>query len=159
MRNPFSVTHLSVEQLLAQWRWLCPLPVTLVARNAFGDLFLKDEGGRIHWLDVAVGKMQQVAESEAEFRHCADDPIKREEWFTETDERDVRSRGLSPNENQCIAFTIPLVFEQSASGNKPYVAELVETVSFLGDLHRQMQDVPNGGKVQLVVGPSPESPK
>ena len=31
----FGVDHLDVERLLAEWRWLCSKPTTLIARNAF----------------------------------------------------------------------------------------------------------------------------
>ena len=52
----FDVAHLSVERLLENWRWLCPEPVILHARNAFGDLFLQKESGRVFKLDVSVGR-------------------------------------------------------------------------------------------------------
>jgi hypothetical protein len=31
----FGVDHLDVERLLAEWRWLCSKPTTLIARNGF----------------------------------------------------------------------------------------------------------------------------
>jgi hypothetical protein len=38
--------------LLAEWRWLCPKPVRLVAHNLFADLFLADESRKIVGVDV-----------------------------------------------------------------------------------------------------------
>lgn len=67
--------------LLVEWRWLCKQPMTLVARNAFGDLFLRDKSGRIDWLDVAVGKLTRIADSEKQFRELARSRDKQEEWF------------------------------------------------------------------------------
>src|SRR5438046_279873 len=58
--------------------------MSLVARDAFGDLFLRDESGQVHHLDVAVGKLQKIAESEAQFRELAVD--KRDEWFAHSEE-------------------------------------------------------------------------
>ena len=55
--------------------------MTLVARNAFGDLFLRDESGEIFRLDVAVGKLAIIADSEDQFRKLAATHEKREEWF------------------------------------------------------------------------------
>jgi hypothetical protein len=37
-----------------------------------------------------------------------------------------------------------------------YVADLDEYVSFMGDLHQQISDVPNGGKVRIKIQPKPE---
>jgi len=58
MENWFGVDHLDVERLLARWRWLCSKPMALIARNAYADLFLRDESGEIYELDVAVGKLE-----------------------------------------------------------------------------------------------------
>jgi hypothetical protein len=156
MANWFGVDHLDVERLLVKWRWLCSKPMTLVARSAYADLFLRDESGEIYQLDVAVGKLAKVAESEAQFHELASSPEKRNEWFAEVDEQAAAARGLKPNATQCIGFSVPLVFAQGGSANNtPYVVDLYEHVSFLGDLHQQISDVPDGGKVRLVIAPKP----
>ena len=149
MGDWFDVGHLEVERLLKEWRWLCPQAVALVARNAFGDLYLRDEEGRVSKLDVAIGQMQRVAESEKEFRELGFTAEKREEWFAESDWRAAQHQGLKPGKDQCIAFKIPIVLAESGKPNQAYVADLYELVSFLGDLHRQMKDLPEGAKVRL----------
>jgi len=155
MTDWFGVDHLDVERLLAEWRWLCPNPMSLVARNAFGDLFLRDQAGQIHRLDVGIGKLLKVADSEAQFRELA--TSKREEWFAESDEVAAAVKGLKPNLTQCVGFSVPLVFRSgSTSPNKPYVADLYEHIAFLGDINQQIAKVPNGAKVQLVIGEKPK---
>jgi hypothetical protein len=149
MERYFIVDHLDVARLLSDWRWLCPQPLTLVARSAFGDLFLGDEAGKIFKLDIAIGKLTEVAKSETEFRKLAGTKEKREEWFAESDELAAMERGLKPNQNQCIAFKIPIVFAQGGGPNNAYVGSLYEQLSFLGDLNRQLSQVPDGSKVQL----------
>ena len=63
-------------------------------------------------------------------------------------------RGLKPNAEQCIGFKVPVVFAESATTpNNAYVADLYEQVSFLGDLHRQLAESPDGAKIQLKVTP------
>ena len=148
----FQIQHLDINQLLAEWRWLCPKPLKLVARNAFADLFLADESGKVMRLDVAVGKLELVADSNAQFRELAKNPENREQWFTETDQHVFAAKGLIPNETQCIAFDIPLVFaDTTGRSRKPYIANIYEQVSFLGDINQQIKDVPDGGKVTLKV--------
>jgi hypothetical protein len=51
-----------------------------------------------------------------------------------------------------------LLAESRGVPENPYVDDLYEHVSFLGDLHRQIADVPNGGKVRLKVGEPPSGP-
>ncbi|MGA3090221.1 MAG: hypothetical protein ABSD75_16535 [Terriglobales bacterium] len=156
MQNWFSVDQLDVERLLGEWRWLCSKPMTLIARNAYAGLFLGDESGEIYQLDVAVGKLAKVADSEAQFHELTATPEKRNEWFAEVDEQASAARGLKPNATQCIGFSVPLAFaEGGSSNNTPYIVDLYEHVSFLGDLHRQIPGFPDGGKVRLVIAPKP----
>ena len=53
---------LDSERLLCYWRWLCPQSLAVIQRNAFGDLFLRDEVGRVHMLDVGLGDFSLIAE-------------------------------------------------------------------------------------------------
>ncbi len=147
----FAVEHLDVERLLVEWRWLCPKQMTLVARNVFGDLFLRDESGQVFRLDVAVGKLTEAAKSEAQFRELAETLEKREEWFKEADQEAAARRGLDPSATQCIGFSVPLVFAESGSPDTAYVVDLYEHVSFLGDLNQQISNLPDGAKVRLRV--------
>jgi hypothetical protein len=151
MENYFLVDHLDVDRLLSEWRWLCPQPMALVARSAFGDLFLRDEAGKIFKLDIAIGQMKEVAKSETEFRDLAPTKEKREQWFAESDELAAIERGLKPSQDQCVAFKTPIMFAGAGTPNNAYVGSLYEQVSFLGDLNRQLSQLPDGSKVQFRV--------
>ena len=107
MKDYFLVEHLSLERLLKEWRWLCPQTVVLVARSVFGDLYLRDEFRKILKLDVAIGQIKEVAESETEFRKLASTKEKREEWFAESDELAASRQGLKPDES-ALASRLPL---------------------------------------------------
>lgn len=63
--------------------------MTLLARSAFGDLFLRDESEEVFRLDVAVGRLTKVANSEPEFRELAGRREKQGEWFREAAEQSV----------------------------------------------------------------------
>jgi len=155
----FDTEHLDANRLLEQWRWLCTEPVTLIARNGFGDLFLRTIEGKVLRLDVGDGTLAEVAESELSFKDSVKHSAKRELWFAEHQLEAFAARGLKPNDLQCIGFKTPVVFAESANvPNNAYVADLYEQVSFLGDLHRQIADVPNGGKIRLKVGQPPVDP-
>jgi hypothetical protein len=149
MESYFLVGHLDVDRLLSEWRWLCPQSLALVARSAFGDLFLRDEAGKIFKLDIAIGQLNEVARSEIEFRDLACTKEKREQWFAESDERAAMGRGLNPNQDQCVAFKTPIIFAEAGAPNNTYVGSLYEQVSFLGDLNRQISQLPDGSKVQF----------
>jgi hypothetical protein len=126
-----------------------------VARNAFADLFLRNASGQVYCLDVAVGKLTKVADSEREFRELATTPEKEEEWFAAGDEKAALIKGLAPDTTQCIGFSVPLVFAEGGSPDTPYIADLYEHVSFLGDLNSLIAELPEGSKVRLVISPKP----
>ena len=156
MGQVFDVDQLDVSRLLEQWRWLCGESVTLVARNGFGDMFLRTNERKILWLNVGGGTLTEIAESELGFEHSLAESAKRELWFAEQQLAAFAERGLKPNDLQCVGFKTPVVFAESRNvPDNAYVADLYEHVSFLGDLHRQIADVPNGGNVRLKVGHPP----
>jgi len=126
--------------------------MSLVARDAFGNLFLRDEAGQIHRLDVAIGKLSRLTDSEAQFRELAS--AKGVQCFAERDEGAAAAKGLTPDDTQCIGFGVPLVFRENTP-DAAYIADLYDHVSFLGDLNRQIADLPDGAQVRLVIGPKP----
>lgn len=156
MGQDFDISQLDASRLLEQWRWLCSESVTLLARNGFGDLFLRTVEGKVIWLNVGSGTVSDVADSESTFRDLLNDPAKRELWLAEQSLETLAERGLRPNEFQCIGFSVPVVFAESANvSNNGYIADLYEQVSFLGNLHRQIANLPNGAKVRLKVDQPP----
>ena len=132
MPDWFAVHHLDVERLLVDWHWLCKEPMALVARNAFGDLFLRGESGDVHQLDVAIGKLTKVAASEQEFRELALTSERQEEWFAVTDEKAAIARGLESSETQCIGFSVSLFLPKAALLIQPTLLTSMNTSLSLG---------------------------
>jgi hypothetical protein len=154
----FSTEHLDPSRLLEQWRWLCAESVTLIARNGFGDLFLRTTEGKVLCLNVGDGTLAEAAQSESSFQDSLQHSAKRELWFAEQQLEAFAQDGLQPNDVQCIAFKLPVVFAESADApHNAYIADLYEHVSFLGDLHRQIANTPDGAKVRVKIAqPSTE---
>jgi len=71
---------------MQEWRLLYPDPVTLLARSAFGDLFLRKESGQVVKLNVSIGQITEIAGSEEEFRRLAGTEEWLQEWFAKADE-------------------------------------------------------------------------
>jgi len=100
-----------------------------------------------------IGKLSRVADSEVQFRELAATPEKREQWFAEADEQAAGVRGLTPSATQCIGFSVPHVIRQDGTASTPYLVDVYDHVSFLGDLNRQISDLPDGAEVRLVIAP------
>ena len=141
-----------LEGLLHEWKWMVQGEFDLLAVNPFGDLFLKAADGTVHQLDITGGTISSVAQTEIEFRGAAED--RRGEWFLERLAEQARQKGCSPGKGQCVGYKIPPIFKESANApDNAYVADLYEFVSFMGDLHHQIGNVPDGGQVRLKIQP------
>ncbi|HWA95283.1 MAG TPA: hypothetical protein VG844_11840 [Terracidiphilus sp.] len=156
MNSRWNIYSLDVERLLKDWRWLCPQPLKLVDRNAFGDLFLVDEAGEVFLLDVGRGSFSPIATSIDEFNKQICNLATRVGWFEEEAASQAAQRGLVPGPTQCIGFPTPAVFAEGGNLNTAYIADIYDHLGFLGDIHRQIADLPDGSKVQLVVRHSSE---
>jgi len=153
MEKWFEVAGLETERLLAEWRWLCPSRLSLVARNVFGELFLQDETGSVFWLNTTTGKLNRISNSHSEFLELAETAEKQREWFVEKEAMNYAQLGLVPGSTQCIGFGVPAVFAEGGTPATAYIADIYEHVSFLGDLHRQIATLPDGSKVRHRVNP------
>jgi hypothetical protein len=120
---------------------------------------LRDETDRVWRLDVGAGQLLQVAESAERFRALSGTSEKEEAWFEADAQKKFAAMGLNPGREQCIAFKIPVVFAESRNmPDNAHVGDLYDCVSALGAIHRQIADLPDGGKVRLVVGREPGNP-
>ena len=154
----FDIDGISAEGLLAEWKWLVKGSFSLLAVNAFGDLFLLSAEGMIYRLDITGGEISKIADSEGDFRKHAAEPAKQKEWFLVDAENKAAQRGYIPKKGECVGSKIPWVFKESASmPDNLCVIALSQYVSFIGDVLVQMQDVPNGGKVRLRIEPGPNN--
>jgi hypothetical protein len=149
---------LDSERLLGDWRWLCPQALTVIDKNAFGDLFLTDEGGIVHMLNVGSGEFTPIAESVSAFWALAKTPEKQESWFAQDATAAAAKRGLIPGSLQCIGFSTPVVFAESKGLDCAYIADIYDHVGFLGDVHRQIAALPDGAEVRLVAKQQNQNP-
>jgi hypothetical protein len=150
----FDIEGISAERLLREWKWLVSGEFSLLALNAFGDLFLKDGEGTVHRLDVVAGRIAAITNSEEEFRNAANEPSKQQEWFLVGDAEKAKQKGYSPGKGQCVGGKIPWVFRESAGVvDNLCVIDLYQYVSFMGDVHHQMRGVADGDKVRIKIVP------
>jgi hypothetical protein len=110
----FEVDGISWERVLSEWKWLGAGEFRLLAVSAFGDLFLQDVHGGVHWLDVAGGKFSTIANSTKKFREAGTELSNKEEWFLEERAKEAERKGYSPGKGPCVGSKIPWVFKESA---------------------------------------------
>jgi len=99
---------LPFDTLLADWRWLMSPDFTPVLLTAFGDLFLRDKSGWIHFLDLMSGEFKPVAESQEEFEMLCEDRERRRNWFIGFLLTEIRKLRGDLEVGQCYSCKIPL---------------------------------------------------
>ena len=128
------------------WKWLFDSDqFTLLEVSPFGDLFMRDTTGAFCLLDVNMGELQYArteGTNPALLFHIAFDGVIAAGYI---------KAGLLPVDGECFGYKQQLVAGGSLESHNVYIATLSEYVSFMGDFHREIRDVPDGATVVLKV--------
>ena len=94
-------------EMLGCWEWLIGRDKHPLVMTKFGDWFLADPEGRVHWLDLLGGTCTQVADSVAAFEQLMVLPDQLDNWFMLPWCYRLHDEGMIPGEDQCFGFKIP----------------------------------------------------
>jgi hypothetical protein len=143
------------SEYLDSWRWMVGGDATLVAASLSGDLFFHDRtihehDGRVHWIDTGVGSVECVADDVARFRHKIRTYEFCREYLLENIVADeLRIHGKLPPD-RCFGYRKLPVFGGDYSGDNRVPMRAAEHFAFTGDVHRQIDGLPDGATVELV---------
>jgi hypothetical protein len=141
---------LPFDSLLSDWRWLVPPQFTPVLMTAFGDLFLRDQSGRIHFLDLMSGELKQVAESQEEFERLCEDKAQRRSWFIGFVLAEVRKVRGELAAGECYSCKTPLSLGGLLDADNFERTDLQVHYSILGQLHQQTRHLPSGTNLDSI---------
>ena len=148
---------LPFEEMLSDWRWLVPSDFTPVLMTAFGDLFLRDKSGRVHFLDLMSGEFKPVADSPEEFDRLCDDRERRRSWFVGFLFTEVHKLLGDLSAGQCYSCKKPLSLGGQLEPDNFERTDLQVHYSILGQLHQQTRHLPAGTKINKIkIEPSHE---
>ncbi|HEV2455911.1 MAG TPA: T6SS immunity protein Tdi1 domain-containing protein [Verrucomicrobiae bacterium] len=134
--------------LLEDWRWLIGDSMRLLLVSAIGDMFLANQTGEVFWLDSGAGQLQRIASNHEEFQQLRQQPQNADHWFMARLVGDLISGGTRLAPGQCYSYNVPpsLGGQMTASNFKP--ADLSVHFSILGQIQRQIKDLPPGTKIK-----------
>jgi len=147
MRANISIEGLSSQELLEDWAWLLQKPFTIIAMNNFADMFLRDEDGEIHFLELAVGEVTKVAGSAAEFQRLTANKNNQSKWFMLGLLTELERAGMTLENGQCFGFTKAPILGGAIEPSNIEIAPLGVYVSLMGQICQQVQKLPAGTKV------------
>lgn len=118
-----------------------------------GGVFLQTPDGNVVWLDTGNGLVEQAAQSREEFeKACRSSFELVAEWFLPPLVERLHVVGKIPNAGQCYGFNIlPVFAEGKYNTDNMLVLPVREQVVGMAEIHRQLQDFPDGSQVRIDV--------
>ena len=139
----------AIDELKQAWSWLLPEHYQPILFTALGDMFFQVPSGDVHWLNTGTGEVTQVAANLSEFeRHLETDLAV--DWLLPDLIEQLVAAGKVLQPGQCYGFTILPIFREGTytiDNLRPMSAK--EHFVITGGLHKAIQDVPDGAKVQF----------
>lgn len=131
------------------WRWLIPESHRPLFATALGDLFLTDPDGRVLWLDMGDGELQQVAADVAEFKRMAADPDNNSLWFGAVLVDELREAGKVLKPGECYSYwQLPMLSGEYEPANFT-IYPVVHHFRVWGPIHEQLRDLPDGATIEF----------
>jgi hypothetical protein len=143
--------NLDWPRLLSGWALLVPPEVEVWLMNRFGDLFLVLPDGTVHMLDVANGRLDELAGSRDEFCRKVDEDGNANLWFMIPLADQLVEAGMTLTAGRCYFFLTPPILGGEYSVGNTRVVPIEELFGVYGSYHEQLRDLPDGAKVVLKV--------
>lgn len=137
-------------KLLAEWVPPLPPEFTVWMVNRFGDLIVLLEDGSLHYMDFSVNELRRIADSQDDFCIRIDQGDNADEWLMIPAVDACVAAGMQLEANQCYSFKIPAVLGGKYEIENIAPLDMEVNYSFLADIHRQIKDLPDGTKINLV---------
>jgi hypothetical protein len=135
---------LEPERLLTAWEWGVTPGMRPVLVSLFGDVFLQDERGRVHWINTVEGQIAKVAGNGDSFKEALRDRKQRALWLMPELVLQLRKRGIKLGPGQCYAFRTPPFLGGAVVVENIGAADLYAHLRETGRLAAQVAERPPG---------------
>lgn len=143
--------HIDTKRLLESWDWLIGNDKKPILVSSIGDLFLVDNDGKYHWLNVGAGIIEKVAENETEFKEKLNNTEISEEWFLIELVAELKRNGLELTERKLYGYkTLPILGGKYEPENFE-LTDIEVHFELSGKIHKQIKDLPNGTNVEIKI--------
>jgi hypothetical protein len=141
---------INIDEILEDWRWLIPEHHTLLLVSALGDLFLLANNQSVFWLDTGSALLTKVSDSIDEFNDLVHNVDNVNEWFCPELIAGLKAQGITLGNQQCYSYKRPLTLDGTMDPANFEPADISVHFSVLGQLQKQVRDLPSGTKVKSV---------
>lgn len=141
---------IQLSALLSEWRWLVDARYRPLFVTALGDMFLERDDGRVFRLATGSAELLLVAASPEELQRLLEDSQQREAWLDPALMAAlIRQYGALPP-GQCFSSRVPPALGGSRAPDNFEPASLLVHFGLLGQIYRQVKDLPPGTPISSV---------
>ena len=140
-----------LEKISDAWGWKDVRPRALIMQNAFGNIIFTDEGGQYWGICPEELSCIVVASNDEEFAtlQCTDEFLK--DWAMQALVDQVRSTLGLPTAERCFCLKVPATLGGAYALDNVGTIDRAELIAFSGDLAKQIDGLPNGTRIELIV--------
>lgn len=142
--------------LLADWEWAMESLMLPVLVTAMGDVFAQSDSGEVCFIDVVGGEVIPVCDSSEAFEEALDDDEFIDEFFYPERVQELIAAGLKLGGRLVYSHKLPLVVGGEDEATNFETTDAVVHVSVHGQIHRQVQDLPDGAPIDEIEIVPPE---
>ncbi|WP_119314547.1 T6SS immunity protein Tdi1 domain-containing protein [Calidithermus terrae] len=146
-----------IETVTNAWGWTGLQPDQVVGENDFGNLLIKDINGRYWRLCPEDLYCKIVANNRAEFDELLQDEEFMSDWLMTglVEQAEERIGPLRPGHKYCLK--VPGVLGGEFAGANLAVVPIHELISLSGRIAEEIDGLPDGAQVELIVDPRPNN--
>ena len=140
-----------LDTIRTAWGFTGLVPRTILEVNAFGNILIEDERGSIWRISPELLSCEPIASSPEEVNSLLASPDFKHEWEMHHLVDMATAKLGTPTDGRCFCLKIPAVLGGRYDSENIGTISISELVSFAGDLALQINDLPDGARVRLVV--------
>ncbi|HQR66540.1 MAG TPA: DUF1851 domain-containing protein [Thermoanaerobaculia bacterium] len=137
---------------LEQWHWLLPPSLELepLLLTALGDLFLEAPDQSVLFLDTTDGTVTLIAKNRESWQRQLQDSERLSYWFQPGFVAALRASGYSLADGEVFSPTIPPILGGKQAPENYSPTHWLAHFHLLGQIHRQVKDLPSGTKISSI---------
>jgi hypothetical protein len=145
-----ALSKIDLDDICSDWQWLLNNQYSPIMVSCSGDVFLADSKGAISWLDTGIGQLKKVADSTEQFFIALEDIDNIDNWLLASTVLDLIESGLILKENEVYSYKLMPIMNGDYSLTNFDATDISVHFSMTGQICRQLQNVPNGTKINKV---------
>jgi hypothetical protein len=144
------LNKIDLQDICSDWQWLLNNEYSPIMVSLSGDMFLSKFDGVISWLDTGTGQLEKIAENSAEFLLALTDLDNIDKWLLASTVLELIENGLILKETEVYSYKIMPIMNGDYSTKNFNATDISVHFSMTGQICRQLQNVPNGTKINKV---------